>query len=168
MRISVYAHDEDLDMFGEIAEWHGGNVSSAVTEAVKRYYESRKTRDEVVIEVGYSGGRSADDTKRVSFTGKLLATAVTFHGQTSDGMDRGTDWCLYMTGKGKYLVRWETWSKWDGERNIADYDILEKLPQRGDVLYGKATDEESPPVPGHLVTEAAESSGASAVERLDV
>jgi hypothetical protein len=118
--------------------------------------------------VGIFNSRGADDTKTIKFSGQLLAGVECYYGQTSDTKDRGTDWLIFRTKKGRYLIHWHSWSRWDGEGGRSDYAIKNWLPKRGDVLYGVATDEPSPGIPGELIRDAAEAEGLDITEVLDV
>ncbi len=168
IRRIIYINAEDVVMFDEAIARADGNVSHAITAAVKAYVEAKEAEEEVVLEVGWWNRRGADDTKRIAFKGRLLAETTSYTGQTSLADDRGIDWQVYSTEKGKYLVWWKEWSRWDGEGDFGDYAILRDLPPRGKGLYGKETDSMSPGVPGSLIEEAAKAAGQDAVERLDV
>ena len=168
IRRTIYINAEDVVMFDEAIARADGNVSNAITAAVKAYVEAKEAEEEVVLDVGYFNSRGANDTRTVKFSGQLLAGVESYYGQTSDMKDRGTDWLVFRTKKGRYLIHWHSWSRWEGEGGRSDYAVLEKLPKRGAILSGVETNDFSPGIPGELIRDAAEAAGQDAVERLDV
>ena len=124
--------------------------------------------DEERIDVGVWREQGANGTRKIAFRGRSIAQAITFRGHTSTGDDRGTDWRIYQTEKGKYILWWLDWSRYQGEPDIADYIILDNLPSPGTILCGTVFGDPIYPVPGELIQDAAEMLGRDTVEHLDV
>lgn len=158
MRKNIYVRDEDATLFEKAEAIGGESLSAVIAEALRRYVAAEEAKaegmQEIVIEVGTWHSEGADDTKRLKFTGRKIAGGRTF----STGDSRGTDYELYLTGKGKILAWRENWSRWQGESTSASYEVYDNLEQ---TLAGGV-------VPGGLVQEAAEAMDVELVEYLDV
>jgi EXLDI family protein len=67
---TIYVSDDDQPLYKRAQEVAGGNLSSAITNALKRYVEVEDARnagfDEVTVKVGLGAGR------KVRFSGVLL------------------------------------------------------------------------------------------------
>ena len=113
---------------------------------------------EIRLQVGTVSGRmgESDDLSEVKFTGRELANYTEYHGETSSGDDRGTDYILYQTKKDKYLLHINNWSRWQNENGAKKYDIYDSL----DELKGK--------VPDSLIYNAKEELGLDPAEELDI
>ena len=68
---TIYVSEGDLKLYQRAQELAGGNLSSAITNALKRYLDVEDARtagyEDVIVKVGIGGGR------KVRFTGVLLA-----------------------------------------------------------------------------------------------
>jgi hypothetical protein len=107
------------------------------------------------IEVGVFSDRSSDDTRKIRFIGKQIASAWVYSGQTGSQDDRGTDYTLYLTKKGKLLLCCKHWSRWQGEDTTVTYEIYDSLAEIENV-------------PGSLIQDAGEALGMDTAEYLDV
>ena len=166
---SIYVKDADEAVFEEALSFFGeDNVSRLIIDALKTYIAAKKTEEEVVLEVGTWPAKGANETHKIGFKGRLLAEATTYLGQTSNSDDRGTDWQLYQTAKGKFLLWWRNWSRWENESTTADYVVLEELPSSGTAYFGEVLYDVSSPVPGALVQEAADKLGLDVVQHLEI
>ena len=58
---TIYVSDDAQDLFQRAQELAGGNLSSAITTALKRYVEAEDARsagyEEVIVKVGFGAGR---------------------------------------------------------------------------------------------------------------
>ncbi len=162
MKKQIYVRNEDAPIFDRAAELGGNNLSAVIAEALRRYVAAEEAKrqgfEEQEIRVGIWRERGADDVKTLKFIGKLLATGTTYTGQATSGDDRGVDYEIYATQKGKILVRRLAWSRWQGENDRATYKVF-------DTLEDVRKDEYAP---GSLIEEAAEKMGVEVVEYLDI
>ena len=166
---TIYVKDADEAVFEEALSFFGeDNVSRLIIDALKTYIAAKKTEEEITLEVGTWPAKGADETHKIGFKGRLLAEATTYLGQTSSSDDRGTDWQLYETAKGKYLLWWRNWSRWENEPTTADYTISEELPTSGTAYFGEVLYDVSSPVPGGLVSSAAAVLGKDITQHLDI
>jgi EXLDI family protein len=160
MQKQIYIKDADLQIFERAEALAGTNLSATIVEALRRFIEVEEAKadgmEEQEIEVGVSSSRSSNDTKKVKFIGKKIASARVLCGQTSSQDDRGTDYTLYLTKKGKFLLHREYWTRWQDEDGEASYNIYDSLTELSDS------------VPGSLVQKAGEALGLDTAEYLDV
>ena len=157
---TIYVKDTDLPLFEKAEALGGENLSATIATALRRFVEVEEAKadgmSEQEIEVGVFSDRSSNDTRKIRFIGKQIASAWVYSGQTSSGDDRGTDYTLYLTKKGKLLLHREYWSRWQGEDGEASYNIYDSLAELADS------------VPGSLIQQAGESLGQDTAEYLDV
>lgn len=157
---TIYVKESDLPLFEKAEALAGENLSSTIAEALRRFVEAEEAKGEGLteqeIEVGVFSSQGSDDTRKIKFIGKKIADATVFSGQTSDGKDRGTDYALYLTKKGKFLLHRKYWSCWQGEDGDASYSICDSLTELADS------------VPGSLIQDAGEALGMDMAEYLDV
>ncbi|MBC7193911.1 hypothetical protein [Marinobacter sp.] len=158
---TIYVRESDLEIFDR-AEALGTSesLSAAIAEALRRYVAAEEARtkgmEEVTLTVGTWGGSLGEpDTKKIRFTGRLLADGRTY----TDRDFRGVDWAIYETKKGQILLYRETWSRWQGEESAAVYRVY---PSLGDLV------EANPDLPGSILERAREALGLKTVEELDV
>lgn len=169
MKRTIYVSAEDEAVFEEALSFFGeDNVSRLIIDALKTYIAAKKTEEEVVLEVGTWPAKGADEVFKIAFKGRLLAEATTYLGQTSSKDDRGTDWQIFETSKGKFLLWWRNWSRWENESTTADYTVLEELPAIGTSYFGEVLYDVSSPVPGGLVSSAAAVLGKDITQHLDI
>jgi EXLDI family protein len=107
---TIYVADDDLALFQRAQELVGGNLSGAVTTALRRFIELEEGRlegyDEVVLQVGHNGVR------QVRFSGALL-------GEFRDVNEQRTEHVrVYRSRKGKFVMHAQ-YSNW---AEIADFN----------------------------------------------
>ncbi|MBC7340873.1 MAG: EXLDI protein [Clostridia bacterium] len=158
---TIYIRESDLEIFDR-AEKLGTaeSLSAAIAEALRRYVAAEEARlkgmEEITLTVGtWGGGQGEPDTKKVRFTGRLLADGRTY----ADRDTRGVDWAIYQTKKGQILLYRETWSRWQGEESAAVYRVYPSLGELADA---------NPDLPGSILERAREALGLKTVEELDV
>jgi EXLDI family protein len=104
---TIYVSDGDLPLYGRAQELAGGNLSAAISAALRRYVDVEEGRregfDEVVVRVGPGRGR------KVRFTGILLGEWV------NTSYSRVETFRVYRGRTGKYVVHVE---------RSPDYSIL--------------------------------------------
>ena len=96
---TIYVSDGDLKLFARAQELAGGNLSAAISRALKRYVEAqeglREGLDDVVVRVGIGAGR------KVRFTAALV-------GEWVDSKTRRADHFRVWRGRGgKYVLHIE-------------------------------------------------------------
>ncbi|MGW4771440.1 EXLDI protein [Nocardia sp. NPDC004278] len=101
---TIYVADDDLPLFQRAQELVGGNLSGAVTTALRRFIELEEGRlegyDEVVLRVGHNGVR------QVRFSGALL-------GEYRDVNEERIEHVrVYRSRKGKFVMHAQ-YSNWD-------------------------------------------------------
>lgn len=168
MKKMIYVRDGDKDLFEEAMQYGEDSLSQVIAEALRQYIAAKKAEREETLEVGTWRDRGANDVRKIAFKGRCLAQAIDLYGSTSSGDDRGTDWRLYQTEKGKFLVWWLDWSHHQDEVDVADYIILDNLPAPGTICCGTVYGDPSCAIPGELIEEAAAMLGQDIVEHLDV
>jgi EXLDI family protein len=96
---TIYVSDGDLPMFQRAQDLAGGNLSSAIASALRRYVDVEEGRregfDEVVVRVGPGRGR------KVRFTGILLGEWV------DSSPSRAETFRVYRGRTGKFVVHVE-------------------------------------------------------------
>jgi hypothetical protein len=169
MRKNIYIKDEDQELFKKAEALGGGNFSAMIAKAVRHFVKFEEAKEqgmeEVELEVGvYYSGTGFDDVKKVKFIGKKIADATICNGHTGsrDDQDQGTDYKLYLTKKGKFLLHRYFWIRRRRRRQGKDseswynlYDSMSQLMSSGDL-------------PGDLIHEAREALGVNLAEYLDV
>ncbi|MEU0503660.1 EXLDI protein [Nocardia sp. NPDC005998] len=101
---TIYVADDDLPLFQRAQELVGGNLSGAVTTALRRFIELEEGRlegyDEVVLRVGHNGVR------QVRFSGALL-------GEYRDVNEERIEHVrVFRSRKGKFVMHAQ-YSNWD-------------------------------------------------------
>jgi EXLDI family protein len=96
---TIYVSDGDLPLYVRAQELAGGNLSAAISAALRRYVDVEEGRregfDEVVVRVGPGRGR------KVRFTGVFLAEWV------NTSYSRVETFRVYRGRTGKYVVHVE-------------------------------------------------------------
>lgn len=96
---TIYVSDGDLAVYQRAQELAGGNLSSAITNALRRYVDVeeglREGFDDIVVRVGPKPGR------KVRFTGVLLGEWV------STGPTRVETFRVYRGRTGKFVLHVE-------------------------------------------------------------
>jgi len=94
---TIYVSDGDLPLYQRAQELAGGNLSSAISSALRRYVNdmegSREGFDEVVVRVGPSNGK-----RKVRFTGVQLGEWVNSVG------NRVETFRVYRSRTGKFVL----------------------------------------------------------------
>ena len=94
---TIYVSDDDLDLFQRAQELSGGNLSAAISTAIRRFVEFEEGRaegyDEIVVRVGPKAGR------KQRFLGVLL-------GEWSRATSSGSieTFRVYRSKSGKFVV----------------------------------------------------------------
>ncbi|MFI6171116.1 EXLDI protein [Nocardia sp. NPDC051052] len=101
---TIYVADDDLPLFQRAQELVGGNLSGAVTTALRRFIELEEGRqegyDEVIVRVGHNGVR------QVRFSGALLF-------ETNDINDHRMEHVrVFRSRKGKFVLH-AHYASWD-------------------------------------------------------
>ena len=113
---TIYVADADVSLYEKAQKIAGGNLSAAITEALRRFVEMQETRatgfEEITVEVG----RVARFYKR--FQGRLLAKGRVFEQNDT----RKVSYNVYLTPKGNlavYIRNTPNWNYWSskGMRN---------------------------------------------------
>ncbi len=101
---TIYVSDGDLSLFQRAQELAGGNLSAAISNALRRYVDVeeglREGFDEVTVRVGVGGGR------KVRFTGVLVGEWV----DTSES--RVATYHVYRGRSGKFVLHVERSANW--------------------------------------------------------
>jgi EXLDI family protein len=162
---TIYVSEGDLPIFQRAQELAGGNLSSAIARALRRYVDleegKREGFDEIIVRVGPKAGR------KVRFSGILLAMWTQ---QTASRYDvyqayrtRSGKYVLHIERSGEYAVLdadgkpagWRGWmgvgnlnySARPGERTIELFDTLEAFREKAPPqLYDLVADAVSRPV----------------------
>mgnify|MGYP000890511105 CR=1 FL=1 len=168
MQKTIYVADKDLALFDRAEELGGESLSAVIADALRRYVATKEAEaqgyEEHIIEVGHQGREgSPEDTRKVKLVARLLTEQETHRWNHN----RGTDIKVYQTRSGKIVVWWEYWTKWQDERDVADYVIMDELPGYDQEIVGQAYDLELGCLPGNLIQEAAEAIGKEAIEVIE-
>jgi len=170
---TIYVSDDDLPLYKKAQEL-AGNLSSAISIALRKYVELEEGRlegyDEITVRVGRGTGR------KQRFSGVLIAEGgrsskqgyeafkvfrsrtgkFVLHADRSNVFTQGADDEQYLSGWRAWVGNWSTdqsWSIAQGEATLYVYDTVEELREQiPEDLYA-------------LVEEAAEQ---PAVEDLDI
>jgi EXLDI family protein len=145
---TIYVSDDDLLLYQRAQELAGGNLSAAITTAIRRFVEIEEGRheghDEVTVKVGVGAGR------KVRFSGILLgewgrstASSVevyrvyrsrkgkfVVHADRSPKWSSGPDDDKWNTGWRAWVGNWsanQTWTYTQGEATLEVADSLEAL-----------------------------------------
>jgi EXLDI family protein len=109
---TIYVADADVPLYEKAQKIVGGNLSAAITEALRHFVEMQETRatgfEEITVEVG----RIARFRKR--FQGRLLAKGRVFEQNDT----RRVSYNVYLTPKGNlvvYIRNTPNWNYWSGK-----------------------------------------------------
>lgn len=110
---TIYVADADVPMFEKAQQLSGGNLSSTITEALRRFVETQEVRASGFEEVTLKVGKHVHSLKR--FQGRLLAKgSVPEKNET-----RKVSYNVYQTPKGNLAVYIKTspnGSYWSSQR----------------------------------------------------
>ncbi len=164
---TIYVSDGDIPLFERAQELAGGNLSAAISKALRRYvdteYGRREGFDEITVRVGPKGGR------KVRFTGVMLGTwgnnttAINVYRSRSGKFvihtQRNPDWTSRdADGKPGGWRSWlglgdYSWAGSTGESTLEVVDTVEELREK---------------IPPELFDLVANSAKQPAVEDLDI
>jgi EXLDI family protein len=96
---TIYVSEDDQSLYQQAQELAGGNLSAAISSALRRYVEAEDARkvgyEEIVLKVGFGAGR------KVRFLGVLLGEWFTSEGERFEHQR------IYRGSHGKYAVHTE-------------------------------------------------------------
>ena len=169
---TIYVSDGDLAIYQRAQELAGGNLSSAIASALRRYVDIEEGRhegyDEIIVRVGPGKGR------KVRFNGVLLGEWVNM------GKNRAESFHVYRSRTGKFVLHTErspVYTMVDSEGKPAGWRAY--LGLQWDVSYGSTPAESTlevidtldqlrEKIPPQLYDILAASAGQPAVEDLDI
>ncbi|MET7771315.1 EXLDI protein [Nocardia sp. NPDC005366] len=168
---TIYVSDDDLPLFQRAQELVGGNLSGAVTTALRRFIELEEGRregfDEIVLRVGHNGVR------QIRFSGALL-------GEWSDqNATRMEHVRVYRTRKGKIAMhaQYANWDDYptDAKNWLNDLKNWRRMLGVGEQDWGDfvfevvdALDELKGKIPDKLYERVADIADRPPVEDLDI
>jgi EXLDI family protein len=169
---TIYVSDGDLPLFQRAQELAGGNLSAAISRALRRYVDTaeglQEGFDDVVVRVGVGSGR------KVRFTGVLVGEWVD---SSTRRMERSRVW---RGRTGKYVLHVERqpefWTVDSEGKEVAGWRSWMGV---GDVRYGGSPKESTlevvdglealrDKVPPELFDMVARSARQPTVEELDI
>jgi EXLDI family protein len=102
---TIYVSDDDQPLYTRAQELAGGNLSAAISTALRRYVEVEDARqagfDDVVVKVGTGAGR------KVRFSGVLLGDWINTEGE------RFEHYRVYRGPTGKFAIHVERTEHWE-------------------------------------------------------
>lgn len=145
---TIYVSDDDLPLFRRAQHLGGGNLSAAISAAIRRYVEVEEGRqegyDEITVRVGAGAGRkvrfsgvllgewgrstsSKSESIRVyrTRTGKFALHIERTPEWTSRSAD-GTDW---STGWRAWVGNWSANQTWSYTQGVATLNVVESLEE---------------------------------------
>ena len=101
---TIYVSDSDLSLYQRAQELAGGNLSAAISNALRRYVDVAESLgegfDEITVRVGIGAGR------KVRFTGALVAEWV------DTSTNRVASFRVYRGRTGKFVLHVERSPEW--------------------------------------------------------
>jgi len=101
---TIYVSDGDLHIYQRAQELAGGNLSSAIVSALRKYIDVEEGRragyDEIIVKVGHKPGR------KVRFSGVLLGEWA------SQASSRSEVYRVYRSRTGKFVLHVERSASW--------------------------------------------------------
>lgn len=164
---TIYVADGDMPLFQRAQELVGGNLSAAITTALRRLIEWEEGRlegyDEIVVKVGPGVGR------KVRFSGVLL-------GEWGRATPKGLveEYRVYRSRTGKYVVHLkrsdEYTSTTSGWRSMIGLEVSNWGIIKGDATLAiyETLDEMRAKVPAELYDIVSKLADEPAVEDLDI
>lgn len=150
---TIYVSEDDQPLYQRAQELAGGNLSAAITSALKRYVEAEDARatgfEDVVVKVGFGAGR------KVRFSGILLGEWFESQGERFGHYRvwRGpkrfalhierTEWFEMRDAQGNPLTGWRAWTGIGmasgggrpAEATLEVFDTVEELKDRVPVPF---------------------------------
>ena len=168
---TIYVSDGDLSLYQRAQELAGGNLSSAISNALRRFVDVEEGRqqgfDEVIVRVGLGAGR------KVRFVGVLVGELV------DATPNRESTWRVYRSRTGKYVVHGAHSAEysatdaegkpagWRGTLGVGNIKYTAK-PKESTLDIVESLDELRTKVPPDLYDMVARSAHQPAVEDLDI
>ncbi|MEV0249597.1 EXLDI protein [Nocardia sp. NPDC050712] len=169
---TIYVSDDDLPLFQRAQELVGGNLSGAVTTALRRFIELEEGREEgyeeVVLKVGHNGVR------QVRFSGALIGELQ------DDDEHRMARYRVYRSRKGKYVMHalladWTDYPTGQSGNWIKDLTNWRRMLGVGDPDWGDfvlvivdSIEELKDHLPDKLYTRVADIAERPPIEELDI
>lgn len=172
---TIYVSDDDMPLLQRAQEIAGGNMSSAIATALRRYVDNEDAKndgfDEIVVRVGSGKGRPQ------RFMGTLI-------GEWMQSSNKGTETCrLYRTRKGYFAVhrerseqyipfgpnaeKWNTgWRAWIGDWSSNQTWVT--TAAESTLKVAKTFEELQELIPDELLGSVRESLQTPDVEDLDI
>ncbi|MEO3860292.1 EXLDI protein [Acrocarpospora sp. B8E8] len=120
---TIYVSEDDLKLFQRAQELSGGNLSQAISTALRRYIEMEEGRqegyDEIIVQVGQGVGR------KQRFSGVLLGE----WGRTTGS--RVEMFRVYRSRTGKFVLHVDRSPDWTDSAAAGSENWLEGLFSRG-------------------------------------
>lgn len=168
---TIYVSDGDLPIYQRAQELAGGNLSAAISSALRRYVDIEEGRhegfDEITVHVGPRPGR------KVRFSGILLAE------WTNSSWSGAEVYRVYRSRTGKYVLhteRSEEWraldaegrpAGWRGHLGLGNVSYASK-PAQSTLEVVETLDGLRPKVPPRLFDMVAHSDEQPTIEDLDI
>lgn len=168
---TIYVADKDLPLYTRAQELAGGNLSKAISTALKRYVDAEEGRlegyEEITVPVGPGSGRKR---QRRRFTGIKLGEWV-----RSDN-NKAEIYRVYRSRSGKFVIHTEKTPDFVHETNETGWRKLLGFGEQSFAMnYGDAKlevvetlDELKAKIPGELYEMVAATAEAPPVEDLDI
>ncbi|WP_030155546.1 EXLDI protein [Glycomyces sp. NRRL B-16210] len=168
---TIYVSDKDLALYNRAQELAGGNLSRAISTALKRYVDAEEGRlegfEEITVRVGPGTGRKR---QRQRFTGVKLGEWIRSDSKTAE------IYRVYRARSGKFVVHTE---KTPDYVHVTGETGWKKVLGFGEQFYGSTTgeaslevvdtlDELKAKIPAELYSMVAASAEAPPVQDLDV
>ncbi|WP_026922626.1 EXLDI protein [Glycomyces arizonensis] len=168
---TIYVSDKDLPLYTRAQELAGGNLSKAISTALRKYVDAEEGRlagyDEITLKVGYGPARKR---RRQRFVGVKLA-----EGGWSDG-NRAEIYRVYRSRTGKFVIHIERTP--DVKHEGSEVGWKRKLglgeqtwaigPEEGSLEVVDTLEELKEKIPAELYEMVAASGDAPPVEDLDI
>ncbi|MCH7232049.1 EXLDI protein [Glycomyces sp. L485] len=168
---TIYVSDKDLPLYARAQELAGGNLSKAITGALRRYVEAEEGRlegyDEITVKVGVGPARKR---RRQRFTGVKLGE----WGRSDD--KRAEIYKVYRSKSGKFVIHIErtpdwTWDTKEGgwKRHLGiGEQTWATTPEEGTLEVVGTLEELKAKIPAELYDMVAAGAEAPPVEDLDI
>ncbi|MEU6246200.1 EXLDI protein [Glycomyces sp. NPDC047010] len=168
---TIYVSDSDLPIYNRAQELAGGNLSKAISTALRRYVDAEEGRqegyEEITVRVGPGTGRNR---QRQRFTGVKLGEWVNSNNRTAEILR------VYRSKSGRFVLHTE---KTPDYTHLTDETGWRKLLGLGEQTYAMNTGESTlvvvdtlqelkAKIPAELYEMVAASAEAPPVQDLDI